>query len=242
VIEVPLAVLAAVPNAGGDLLQRRAGHRPGGRRQRWGCSPWGWPASLVLLSPTGGAPLVVPGRTWAIGLPLLLGLVASLALLGFRYEKNVRAGLLGVAVGVGYGSAAILFAVAGPTAARDGIGVPLECWQAYAAVVVGIASFSLLQQALHAGLLVVTAPGLTLANPLVAVVWGLLVFGSRPAPARGWSPRSAPPPSSGSARSSSRAHRSCSTGSVRPAARPTDRGPPVPRNASCHDDLETAGS
>jgi hypothetical protein len=99
--------------------------------------------------------------------------------LGRRDEKNVRAGLLGVTAGVGY-STAILFAVAGPTAAPvTASAALLGCWQAYAAVVVGIASFSLLQQALHAGLLVVTAPGLTLANPLVAVVWGLLVFGEQ---------------------------------------------------------------
>lgn len=52
-------------------------------------------------------------------------------------------------------------------------------WQTYAAIAVGLVSFYLLQNSLNSGLLVATEPGLTLANPLVAVIWGLVVFGEQ---------------------------------------------------------------
>jgi len=55
-------------------------------------------------------------------------------------------------------------------------------WQTYVAAVVGPGSFillqyTLLQYTLQAGKLVASQPGLTLADPLVAIVWGLAVFG-----------------------------------------------------------------
>ena len=143
-IAVPLAVLAAVLNAGGDLLQRRAGRdehdrlspwrlmRNVARRSGWcglladvcglgahvlalsvgeiatvqplmvlelpvavlgaallgsrptrreatavGLLTVGLAGFVVLLSPTAGAPLGVPGTTWSMGLPVLLGLGAG---------------------------------------------------------------------------------------------------------------------------------------------------------------------
>lgn len=85
--------------------------------------------------------------------------------------------MLSAAAGAGYGLTGVLFAVAGRTLTTAGTGAALTTWQTYAAVVVAAGSFFLLQHALAAGKLVAVEPGLTLANPLVAVVWGLLVFG-----------------------------------------------------------------
>lgn len=45
------------------------------------------------------------------------------------------------------------------------------------ALATGTVSFYLLQNAMVAGRLVAVEPGLTLANPIVAVTWGLFVFG-----------------------------------------------------------------
>ncbi|MDQ3899383.1 MAG: hypothetical protein M3319_02650, partial [Actinomycetota bacterium] len=50
-------------------------------------------------------------------------------------------------------------------------------WQTWALVILGPLSFFLLQNALQAGDLVASQPGMTLADPVVAVVWGLTVFG-----------------------------------------------------------------
>lgn len=60
---------------------------------------------------------------------------------------------------------------------HGGLGPVLTSWQTYAAVIAGPASFFLLQKALQAGTLVASQPGFTLVNPLVSVIWGVLVFG-----------------------------------------------------------------
>lgn len=130
------------------------------------------------LSPHGGRPTGVSGGTWAAGLAVVLGLVVVLAGVGWRCRRDLRAALLGVAAGAGYGATAVLFSTAG-AAATQGLAALLGTWQAYGAAAVGLASFYLLQNSLSAGLLVATEPGLTLANPLVAVTWGLLVFGEQ---------------------------------------------------------------
>ena len=58
-----------------------------------------------------------------------------------------------------------------------GIGAVVGAWQTWASVATGVASFYLLQNAVAAGRLVVVEPGVTLANPLVATTWGVVVFG-----------------------------------------------------------------
>ena len=57
-----------------------------------------------------------------------------------------------------------------------GFGAVIGSWQAWAALVAAGAAFVLLQNALRAGHLVASQPGITLANPLVAAAWGILVF------------------------------------------------------------------
>ena len=106
-------------------------------------------------------------------------MVAALVVLAQRLVGARRGMVLGIAAGIGYGVTGVLFAAAGATATRDGLAV-LGSWQPYAAIAVGVLSFCLLQNALAAGKLVAAAPGLTLANPLVAVVWGVLLFGEQP--------------------------------------------------------------
>jgi hypothetical protein len=134
---------------------------------------------VASLSPTEGHPLAVGPGAWTVGLAVLFGVVAGLALLGRRLVGERRGLLLGAAAGVGYGATAVLFAATGATAARIGVGV-FSTWQPYAAVAFGGLSFYLLQNGLAAGKLVAAAPGLTLANPLVAVLWGVLLFGEQP--------------------------------------------------------------
>jgi drug/metabolite transporter (DMT)-like permease len=171
VLELPLAVLAASWFSSSRLTRRD------------------WTAVLLMaaglavfvssLSPGAGHPLEVGAVAWVAGLGVLLALVVALALVGRRATGDRRGLALGVAAGVGYGATAVLFAAAGAAAARDGVAV-LGSWQPWAAAAFGALSFSLLQHGLAAGKLVAAAPGLTLANPLVAVAWGVLVFGEQP--------------------------------------------------------------
>jgi hypothetical protein len=60
--------------------------------------------------------------------------------------------------------------------AASGVIGALTAWQLYASVVTGAASMWLLQNAYNAGRLEAAQPGVTLLDPFVAIVWGLLVF------------------------------------------------------------------
>lgn len=171
VLELPLAVLAATWLSASRLARRD-----------WVAvllMAGGLAAFVASLSPTEGHPLTVGTGTWVAGLGVLFAVVAGLAGFGWRLVGERRGVLLGAAAGVGYGATAVLFAATGATAARWGLGV-LASWQLYAALAFGGLSFYLLQNGLAAGKLVAAAPGLTLANPLVAVLWGVLLFGEQP--------------------------------------------------------------
>jgi drug/metabolite transporter (DMT)-like permease len=136
---------------------------------------------LFALRPSGGDPHAVSGWTWAVASAVTVGVVGVLALIGYRQQDTGRAAYLGVATGVNFGFTAAL--LAGITA--GGLGHLFTDWQTYALVVAGPAGFFLLQNALQGGKLVASQPGLTLSNPLTALVWGVVVFGEQ-AQSGGW--------------------------------------------------------
>jgi drug/metabolite transporter (DMT)-like permease len=133
------------------------------------------------LEPTGGQPLRAPLWTWIVGLAASLVLMGALTVAGRRTKGGRQAALLGLATGVGFGTTAVLVAAVGAA----GVGALLVTWQTYAVVVIGPASFFLLQNTLQAGELVASQPGMTLSNPLVAMAWGFTVFGEH-ARGGGW--------------------------------------------------------
>jgi drug/metabolite transporter (DMT)-like permease len=129
---------------------------------------------LIGLAPSGGNAYATSGARWlwgCVGTGLLVGL---LLVFGHRAHDEARAALLGVAAGSWFGFVAAL--VSGLTAAFA-VGKGFQAWQTYALVVAGPTGFFLLQNALRAGRLVASQPGLTLSNPLVSVAWGIVVFG-----------------------------------------------------------------
>jgi drug/metabolite transporter (DMT)-like permease len=134
---------------------------------------------VFCLAPRGGDAGAVGAGTWSVGLGVLLVVMGVLTLAGTHTTAERRAGLLGAAAGTGYGTTAVLVSAVGVAADRGAAAV-FAAWQLYAAVAVGVASFVLLQNALAAGKIMATTPGLTLANPLVAVLCGVLLFGEAP--------------------------------------------------------------
>lgn len=132
---------------------------------------------LACLSPYGGAPDRVPASGWLLGGSATVAGVLALVILGYRGKREHRAAALGVATGGAFGLNSSL--IAGVGAAVEHGGNLFTTWQTYAVAVVGPASFFLLQNALQAGNLVASQPGFTLTNPLVSVLFGLLVFGER---------------------------------------------------------------
>lgn len=139
---------------------------------------------VYFLAPRGGDRLGVPGGTWVIAVAALVGAGVALIGAGWRARGDLRAGLFGVAAGLGYGMTATAFAVAGAIAAVDPGRLALS-WPPYLAAAAGVVSFVVLQNAMAAGRLVAVEPGVTLANPVVAVVLAVVVFGEIPAPGLG---------------------------------------------------------
>ena len=134
-------------------------------------------AFVACLSPTGGDPAAVPWQVWLLGLGVTVGLVVALVVVAWRGVREHRAAYLGVATGATFGLNSSLIAAVGASVAHGGS--LFTTWQTYGVAVVGPVSFFLLQNALGAGNLVASQPGFTLGNPLVSVLWGLIVFGEQ---------------------------------------------------------------
>jgi drug/metabolite transporter (DMT)-like permease len=137
----------------------------------------GLAALEVCLLPHGGDPRRVSGVEWLLASAVTLGAVGGLVAAGWLAGQEHRAALLGVATGAMFGFNSALIAGVGAEVARTGN--LFGAWQTYAVAVVGPTGFFLLQNALAAGNLVASQPGLTLTNPLVATAWGLVVFGEQ---------------------------------------------------------------
>lgn len=133
---------------------------------------------LFCLVPGGGDPAATSGLAWLVGTAAVVVVLAVLTVLGRGGRGRRRALWFGLAAGVTYGYNAALLAGLGPTYGQGLLAV-LTAWQTYGVLVGGTVSFVFLQQALQAHDLLWAQPGITLANPLVAMTWGFAVFGDR---------------------------------------------------------------
>lgn len=127
---------------------------------------------LLSLAPGGGDPESAGLVTWLLGLGVTLAVI-GLALVAARWtSRGIGTALHGGAAGMSAGLGAVL--VKPVTAVADrGLLAVLATWQTWALLLVGAAGFFLLQNAVQAGRLVASQPGITLANPLVATIWGV---------------------------------------------------------------------
>lgn len=137
----------------------------------------GLAALLAGLAPGGSDPLSASGAAWVTGLAVALAVAAVLMAVGYRSAGPRRAALLGLATGVGFGLTAVLVAGIGATFRVGGWPGLLTTPLTWLLVVLGPGFFFLLQKSLQAGRLVASQPALTLANPVVAVGFGIAVFG-----------------------------------------------------------------
>lgn len=129
---------------------------------------------VTCLAPTGGDARVSAG-TWALAIGCTVAGIIALVAWSYGRRGEHRAALLGIATGAVFGLNSSLIAGVGASVSHGS--ALFTTWQTYAVAIVGPISFYLLQNALQAGNLVASQPGFTLANPLVSVVWGLIVFG-----------------------------------------------------------------
>jgi drug/metabolite transporter (DMT)-like permease len=160
-------------------------------RREWGAAAAmaaGLAAMLYALSPSGGHPKDVRWYGWGIGIGVNLALVAAMVAWGRRgpagrgphsgQSSALQTAVLAVAAGAAFGLTAALMK-AMTTAFSSGITALLTSWQLYAMIASGVGGMFLVQSALNAGRLVAAQPPLTLTDPVVSILWGVLVFGER---------------------------------------------------------------
>lgn len=127
---------------------------------------------LLTLSPGHGDPQAAGPLTWLVGLAVTVTAIVAALVTARWVRPGVGTALCGGAAGMSAGLGAVLVkpvtAVAG-----GGLLAVLATWQTWALLAVGTAGFFLLQNAVQAGRLVASQPGITLANPLVATIWGV---------------------------------------------------------------------
>lgn len=180
VIELPLTLL---------LASRLFG-------RRLGASEWvpisgltvGVGLLLFLLSPSAGTAEATSWYAWALAIGANAALVALLV--GWsragtlhpgttrRMTTEQRAALLGMAAGSTFGLTAALIKGATGTFS-GGFATLFTSWQLYGVVAAGCLGFFLTQSALNAGRLVAAQPGISLMDPVISVLWGVLVFGEQ---------------------------------------------------------------
>jgi drug/metabolite transporter (DMT)-like permease len=169
VLELPLALIL------GAVVMR---HRL--NRRNWldsAVMAAGLALLIAALAPSGGhAAHVGTGTALAATCGTFVG-VAVLVGCGQFGPQRARAALFGAAAGSGFGLTAALMKLALARLTDRGVVAMLTAWPTYATAVLGIASVALVQAALHAGTLVAAQPGITVADPLVSLLWGTLVIG-----------------------------------------------------------------
>lgn len=165
-------------------------------RSRLGWREWACVAAMAValasmlftLSPSAGQTSGVRWYTWLIAIGANLAGVGALVAVGRRGPAGSgrtdkggsarQAALLGVAAGSAFGlTAALMKAMTGTFA--GGIVALLTHWELYGMIATGVLGMFLLQSAMNAGRLLAAQPGLTLSDPIVSVLWGVLVFGER---------------------------------------------------------------
>ncbi|MFF9409510.1 DMT family transporter [Streptomyces anandii] len=169
VMELPATLLLA-----SLVFKSRLGLR------EWGASALmaaGLAGLLFFLSPSSGSTTDVGGLLWAVASGVNVAVVAALVVwASFAGPGSRKAALLGVATGCTFGFTAAL--IKGLTVRfTQGFAALFTSWQLYAMIVAGAGAMFLLQSAMQAGRLLATQPGLTMADPVVAIMWGVFVFG-----------------------------------------------------------------
>lgn len=133
---------------------------------------------LLLARPNGGHVKHVPGLAWVVSLAGTGVLTVALVAIGRRSAPAGRAGLLGIAAGVGHGLSATLLKATTVLAAQS-IVLLLASWKLYAAIIAGGVSLYLFQVALQSGPLVAAQSGLNILDPLSGACFGLVLFGEQ---------------------------------------------------------------
>jgi drug/metabolite transporter (DMT)-like permease len=136
---------------------------------------------VVFGDPAGGKTNASDAQ-WAVTIVLIVALCAGLLVFGSRGLSR-KAAIYGTVAGILFGLSSSL---AMPTLdyLHEGVGTMLSHWQPYALAVIGLVGFVIQQVSLGAGRLAAAVATVSVANPVVAVLIGVVLLDehlSRPA-------------------------------------------------------------
>ncbi len=132
----------------------------------------------VFGDPAGGNDNA-PNDEWAIALSIVLAVSVLLWVLGRRSTGARQAALLGVMSGILFGVSACLVKPTVETLHDGGVAGVLEHWEFYAMALTGIVAFVVQQLSLSSGFLATSVATVSVANPIVSVTIGTLLFDER---------------------------------------------------------------
>jgi drug/metabolite transporter (DMT)-like permease len=120
-----------------------------------------------------------PTSDWIAAFLVLAAACSALLLFGRRGGASARAAIFGATAGILYGVSATLMKPVVETLHADGFAGVLESWELWVMAVTGIAGFFLQQISLATGRLVTSVATVSVANPVVSVMLGVLVLQER---------------------------------------------------------------
>ena len=119
-----------------------------------------------------------PGRDWAIAIVVIALVSGALLAFGGRGDLSKKAAVYGTVAGMLFGLSA---ALTKPTLEflHESIGTMLSHWEAYTLAVAGVLGFVLQQVSLGTGRLAPSVATVSVANPLVGILIGVLLLDER---------------------------------------------------------------
>jgi drug/metabolite transporter (DMT)-like permease len=120
-----------------------------------------------------------PNGEWAIALSVIVVGCSVLFVMGRRGIGPRKAALLGVVAGILFGTSACLVKPTVETLHDSGVAGVLTNWEFYAMAIAGITAFILQQVSLSTGFLATSVATVSVANPIVSVAIGILLFDER---------------------------------------------------------------
>jgi drug/metabolite transporter (DMT)-like permease len=177
----PLSVVEPIITLEVPLTLLVAGHVFGARltRAEWlaiATMTGGMIALIGALDPQQGDETHVSHMTYVAAGTGTTATIVVLVLGGMRGNRIWRTGCLGAATGTCYGFTATLVKESVEQLNTRGIVGLVSTWQTYAAIGFGLSGVFIMQWALHTGPLLASQPGFTLMDPIVSVLWGVLVY------------------------------------------------------------------
>ena len=135
-------------------------------------------ALFALYGDPAGGKENAPGDEWAIAIGVLVAVSAVLLAFGARGGPTARAAIYGTVAGILFGLSA---ALTKPTLdyLHESVDALLTHWEPYALAIAGVLGFVLQQISLGTGKLAPSVATVSVANPVVGILIGILLFDER---------------------------------------------------------------